>query len=503
MGRFSWISRRLESPRLLKGKSVDQGFPRNEKGVPSSRRGFLLRFELKVSAKADDDERVLVRDDKIDVPGAAQNRPLALKASYSARPADLSIPSQPQEQDEDEQSCGSYSCTVSFWDALDPTEREALRSVASWRTFAAGAMLMREGDRADHVMIILGGRTKICIHENGEERILAERGLGQLVGERGALEVSVRSATVVALEMVWSLVVETKDFAAFITAHPGVLDTVQDQLYDRLTEGHISRRRASDKSTGRRSGPLGSLLPGGQRGSDLASEHARQHPEPLEGQNCTVFLTDVVAFGASTRNDYDRRLIREALFAMMRSALQELPDSRLEDRGDGFLTIVPPSISTARVLQRLLEVLPTELGRTNAIYRPSARFQLRLAINVGPVVSDAAGVSGEAIIVAARLVEAPKFKEAITDSAADLGLIASPFVYETVIRHSPDPNDVASYTQVPVEVKESNTVGWMKLIKIPVPPMLTTYPENPESFALKCKAGSAGLAAGPPGVNYA
>ena len=75
---------------------------------------------------------------------------------------------------------------VSFWDVLDPTEREALRSVASWRTFAAGAMLMEEGERADHVMVILGGRAKICVEENGSERVLAVRGLGQLVGERGA-----------------------------------------------------------------------------------------------------------------------------------------------------------------------------------------------------------------------------------------------------------------------------------------------------------------------------
>ena len=51
-------------------------------------------------------------------------------------------------------------------------------------------------------------------------------------------------------------------------------------------------------------------------------------------------------------------------------------------------------------------------------------------MNVGPVVSDM-GVSGEAIIVAARLVEAPQFKEAIAGSKASLGVIASPFVYET------------------------------------------------------------------------
>ena len=118
----------------------------------------------------------------------------------------------------------SGSAAVSFWESLYPTEREALRSMASWRTFAAGASLMEEGERADYVMVILGGRVKICVDENGSERVLAVRGLGQIVGERGALKVSVRSATVIALDMIWALVVQTKDFAAFISAHPRVLD---------------------------------------------------------------------------------------------------------------------------------------------------------------------------------------------------------------------------------------------------------------------------------------
>lgn len=72
----------------------------------------------------------------------------------------------------------------SFWDALDPTEREALRSVATWRTFAAGGRIVEEGERADHVMVILGGRAKVVVDDNGTERVLALRGLGQLIGER-------------------------------------------------------------------------------------------------------------------------------------------------------------------------------------------------------------------------------------------------------------------------------------------------------------------------------
>jgi CRP-like cAMP-binding protein len=345
----------------------------------------------------------------------------------------------------------------SFWDALDPTEREALRSVASWRTFAAGARIMEEGERADHVMVILGGRVKVCVDDKGSERVLAERGLGQLVGERGALAVSVRSATVVAQDMVWALVVQTKDFAAFISAHPRALAIVQGQLYQRSAE-----ESASLSSARSRTGADHGMTVAEQLDDDRTPAPSRRLPQPLTGENCTVVLTDVVEFGARTRTDSDRLLIREVLFRMTQAAMQPISDARSEDRGDGFLTVVPPAVSTARVMDLVLKTFPAALEQHNSSHRESARFKLRLALNVGPVVSDM-GVSGEAIIVAARLLEAPQFKEAIRKSAASLGVIASPFVYETAIRHNTDPLDVASYTEVPVEVKESHTTAWMKL----------------------------------------
>lgn len=340
-----------------------------------------------------------------------------------------------------------------FWDILEPVEREALRSVASWRTFAAGARIMEEGERADHVMVILGGQVEIRLDANGGDRVVAVRGMGQLVGERAALKVSVRSATVVALEMVRALVVQTNDFAAFITAHPRVLRIVENQRYERRAAG------APGYDYDDRSGvSLDSQ-------ADLQAD--RRQPRTLNGENCTVFLTDVVDFGARIRTDHDRLLIREALFRMTQKAMQGFPDAASEDRGDGFLTVVPPNASTARVLDRLLKELPAALEMHNSIQDEPTRFKLRLAVNVGPVVSHIYGVSGEAIIVAARLVEAPDFKDALATSTASLGVIASPFVYETVVRHSADPREAASYSKVPVEVKETETTAWMKLFAAP------------------------------------
>jgi CRP-like cAMP-binding protein len=355
--------------------------------------------------------------------------------------------------------------STSFWDEIEPTEREAIRALAFLRTFAAGARIMEEGERADHVMVILGGRVEIRVEENGTERVLAIRGVGQLVGERGALEVSVRSATVVALDMVWALVVHTKDFATFLTAHPRVMQIVRKQLDQRGLENPGGAAHDAERSDAQAGSADGTAAAPGEADAGSRGEHSRRHSRQLKGENCTVILTDVVKFGSRTRTDSDRLVIREALFSMTHTALQNLPDRwSWDDRGDGLLTVVPPSVPTALILRHLHKELPSALDEHNRAHHDSARIRLRVAINVGPVATDVVGISGEAIIVTARLVEAPEFKEAIERSQASLGIIASAFIHETVIRHD---LGLSGYSPVQVDVKESSFPAWMTLFGPP------------------------------------
>jgi len=332
---------------------------------------------------------------------------------------------------------------VIFWQALNPVEREAFRTFAYPRSFAAGARLIQEGDHTDHVFVILSGSTEIRIEKYGAERVVAIRGPGQLVGERAALQISVRSASVVAVDTVHALVARIRDFAAFISDHPRVLDIIERQAHDRYGADTLG------------SGPSGPITTG-----------RPAQPRLLAGENCTVMLSDVVGFGADWRNDEDRRIIREALFSMTHTVLADLPDAWWwDDRGDGLLTVVLPSVPTARVVAHLHKELPAALEEHNRVCPDSARIQLRVAINVGPVTSDRMGVSGVAIIVAARLVEAPVFKDAMNESGASLGIIASPFIYNSVIRHGPY---LEGYSRIPVQVKEFRTAAWMNLVDRPL-----------------------------------
>jgi hypothetical protein len=319
-----------------------------------------------------------------------------------------------------------------FWPALTGDERDILLSLGRQRTFHIGEILLYENARAGHVLIILDGWTKVSTGG----RVIAERGPGQIIGERAALRVSVRSASVVALEDVRALVLNTGDFAQFIAARPHVLPILENQIYERLVE----------------------------------PDHDPQPEQPatFTGENCTVLFTDVASFATPIRTDEDRLVVRDTQFDAVRSAFAEgglggLDQCHWEDRGDGLMIIVPPSVPTRTVLESVAPRLALSLQRHNRRSAEAVRIKLRLAVHVGPVTSDHIGVSGEAIIHTARILEADAFKRGLAASDACLGVVTSSFVFDSFVRHSVDALSAHEYREISSRVKESTITAWMRL----------------------------------------
>ena len=341
---------------------------------------------------------------------------------------------------------------MNFWDALSPAERQSLATVAQERVFARGARLMSEGEQANYVMVILSGWTRITAQGDGGARVVAERGPGQLVGERGALSLHVRSGTVIALETVHALTMKIEDFASFVSAHPKVLHVVENQINDRISE--------DPEGYGQGEWPDSFAL-------QLAGYAAREVPRTqlLAGENCTVILTDVVGFGARNRTDWHRQIIRREGLRMMRASLGPLWDACIhEDRGDGLLIVAPPVVTTAKIMESVDRGLPGGLRLHNGTYGEAAHIRLRIAVNVGPVVGDPIGMTGDAIIRTARLVEAPVIKEAMAATSASLGIIISPFVYETAVEQGNELIDASEYKMVEALAKEYRSPAWMRLV---------------------------------------
>jgi hypothetical protein len=342
---------------------------------------------------------------------------------------------------------------MNFLRSLSPAEREAFTAVAIEQSFARGAGLMKEGGRADHVMVILDGWTQVTVRHNGSERIVAERGPGQLVGERAALRSHVRSATVTALTEVKALVMRTEDFASFISAHPRVLDVVENQIYQRLTED-----------------PEGYGSEGWFPLQISGTPNARRPHQPLTGENCTVILTDVVGFGAPDRSDQDRVIVRLEHLKMMQASLGPLWEACIwEDRGDGLLIVVPPQVPTGKIIECIHRELPDKLRLHNRTYSTHVRIHLRIAVNVGPVTTDQVGMSGEAIIRTARLVEAPPVKEAMATTGCGLGIVVSEFVYETAVGQAGIFIETNEYQKIDVILKEFSSPARMRLVHVSPP----------------------------------
>jgi CRP-like cAMP-binding protein len=337
--------------------------------------------------------------------------------------------------------------TATFWELLMPAEQADLVASAFETTFQAGSIVCREGQRADHVFVIRSGRIAVCVESPNGQQIVAIRRAGDIVGERAALQVGERSATITALQAVTAYVVPTEDFSAFLHRHPRVLEVIENQIYDRLTENRLLYATVESQF--------------------VESQRAARAARPAgswNGQNCTIVLIDIANFGASTRRDSDRRKIRAVLYQLTQS-LFDNPDRQhdyhCEDRGDGILLIVPPRVPSNSIINRILDSLVTLLCRHNSTSEAATRIQMRVALDVGPVVSDAHGVDGLAIIHAARLLDAPALKRHLAETGADLGFITSPFVYYTIIQPNPGHVDATAYQQLKCRVKRQALNAWM------------------------------------------
>ncbi|MQY04615.1 cyclic nucleotide-binding domain-containing protein [Actinomadura macrotermitis] len=381
-----------------------------------------------------------------------------------------------------------------FWASLTDVEREEFAGAAERYSAHAGQLLWRERDTADHVLVIRSGWVKVCVTRDGRERIIAVRGAGHLIGERATLLLRERSADVVALGEVEFLRMPAGTFLAFLSAYPRILAVLERQMYDRLTEDPSAepfvpaqRAPAWHSRTGGHARPDVRYLPGTfqPHAAQSRTPHrspARPHasrPRALEraavpvrlpgwsGQMCTILYTDIVGFSGAHRNDDDRLEIRRVMYDLLQDALEAsgVPwgACHSEDRGDGALVVVPPEMPTRSVIDPMLARLSAGLRRHNRGARAGVRIQLRAAVDVGPVMPDAQGVSGWVIIRTARLLDAAPFKREMARTGADLGFITSEFVHEAVIAHAPGFVSPALYRQVRAKVKESEVRGWMYL----------------------------------------
>ncbi|MFD0539696.1 Crp/Fnr family transcriptional regulator [Actinomadura luteofluorescens] len=143
-----------------------------------------------------------------------------------------------------------------FWHGLTTIERAAFLALAREVVHPVGAVLWTEGQDADHTFVIKASSVRISVERDGRERFVAFRGPGDIIGERAALLLRRRSATVVAMDALHVLCLTTQEFVAYLSDHPHVVAVLEREMYDRMTEQVPGRAAAARPPSRRRGAPV-------------------------------------------------------------------------------------------------------------------------------------------------------------------------------------------------------------------------------------------------------
>jgi CRP-like cAMP-binding protein len=126
---------------------------------------------------------------------------------------------------------------ISLFRGVRDDDLRSLGERCEVRTLPANAVLMKEGDAADALFVILRGKVKVWLTDpHGKELVVDVRSAGQYVGEM-MLDDNPRAASVSTLEPSEVVVLPRADFKALVGSNPDVALQVIRNLI-RLTRGH-------------------------------------------------------------------------------------------------------------------------------------------------------------------------------------------------------------------------------------------------------------------------
>jgi len=188
---------------------------------------------------------------------------------------------------------------------------------------------------------------------------------------------------------------------------------------------------------------------------------------PANGQICTLFAVDIAGFTRPERDDDIRLYLHEKLYEFLAKAFDDsgVPWAACcrEDRGDGALVVIPPDIPAKGVIDPLPERLRTLVRRHNHVSCAAARLQLRLAAHIGPVDHDGHGFVGTDVNLLFRMLEARPLRRALAESAAELALVVSDYVYGSLVCRYPTLVSPDAFRAARFQVKHTRARAWTYL----------------------------------------
>ncbi|MEU4800835.1 hypothetical protein [Actinosynnema sp. NPDC023587] len=182
----------------------------------------------------------------------------------------------------------------------------------------------------------------------------------------------------------------------------------------------------------------------------------------------TVLRFDVVGSSAGDRGrqvSLDRALeaVLDLAFDAVRDPRYPIGSSYRRADGDSATLVVEGCVAKAWILSDfVLREIPIALSEVNRVSNPEHRLRLRVALDHGETVMEVPHVGGDPVVATARLVDAPRFRQALADSPAhDLGLIVSDRFYTEVVRRGERGLDQVGFRPIHVPAKDFRRLGWL------------------------------------------
>jgi CRP-like cAMP-binding protein len=121
--------------------------------------------------------------------------------------------------------------TPAILDALPPKVRADVLKNAKRRTFAAGDVVVEEGESALNLFIVESGHARI---EKAKAGVVGRMGPGDFFGEIALLDDTNRTATVIADDELTCYLIPIWEFRALLEANPRMALPMLHKVIDRL-----------------------------------------------------------------------------------------------------------------------------------------------------------------------------------------------------------------------------------------------------------------------------
>jgi class 3 adenylate cyclase len=185
----------------------------------------------------------------------------------------------------------------------------------------------------------------------------------------------------------------------------------------------------------------------------------------------TIYWILIVDIENFSRRSYPvQGALRVGMYEVVKGAIADagldVKDFNFQDRGDGILMLVSPTVPPATLVGEMIVALDARLAEKANLFNDAHGLRLRVALHLGLANPDQWGWVGEAVNTAFRLVDAEPLREVLRRATdANMALIVSDETYHAVIKHGFRSIDAGAFGRLSLNAK--NLTGLTAWIQVP------------------------------------